>query len=90
MKNSEVEPRPADAMYGPDRGSDYPYGLRLSLNDDVLDKLGIEKLPELGSEIMLTAKVKVVSREERADQSDETGKYQCMDLQITDMALGEG
>lgn len=63
---------------------DYPYGLKLCLSDAVLDALGIEELPKLGAEIVLTAKVRVtaVSSREVADDAD-----QSMDLQITEMAL---
>lgn len=83
-------PPGSDMMAQPEQPSPYPYGLRLCLNDDVLDKLGIEKLPELGAEITIQAKVVVVSRNESADAGDPDGDndYKSMDLQITALGLG--
>lgn len=63
---------------------DYPYGLKLYLNDAILDKLGIEDLPALGAEMTITAKVRVtaVSSREAGDDADQN-----MELQITAMSL---
>lgn len=60
----------------------YAYGLRIQLEDDELEKLALAELPEVGSTMMLTAQVQVVSV--RA----ESGGERCVGLQITDMALG--
>lgn len=70
--------------------SPYPYGLRIYLDDDSLDKLGIEKLPGLGAELVIQAKVRVVSQSENESPGDPDGDndYKSMDLQITEMALG--
>lgn len=67
----------------------YPYGLRIYLDDESLDKLGIEKLPELGAEFMIEAKVRVVSKSESTDPNDEDGDNDrsSMDLQIVAMGL---
>lgn len=64
--------------------SDYPYGLKLYLSDSILDKLGIEDLPALGAEMMITAKVRVtaVSSREAGDDADQN-----MELQITALAM---
>lgn len=68
----------------------YPFGLRIYLDDESLDKLGVENLPELGAEFTIQAKVRVVSKNESRDANDEDGDndYQSMDLQITALALG--
>lgn len=87
MKCSPQEQQSEMAM--PSNASPYPYGLRIYLDDASLDKLGIENLPELGAELTIQAKVKVVGRNERADDSDPDGDndYKCLDLQITQMAI---
>jgi hypothetical protein len=64
----------------------YPYGLCLSLDDDSLEKLGIEGPVSVGTEMMITAKVKVTSTSQREDQGGESESR--MELQITDMEIG--
>lgn len=77
--------------YGPvssdaDDAPKYPYGTTLYLNEDVMKKLGMETLPAVGSEMTLTAKVKVVG----VSQRERFGGEKCsnIDLQMTDMELG--
>ncbi len=69
----------------PYEGPEYPYSTRLDFDDEVLKKLGIAKLPELGKELTLTAKVEVT----RTSESEENGekKRRSMCLQITRMKL---
>lgn len=64
---------------------EYPYGLRLNLDNRALKKLGIKGLPDVGSTMTITAKVDVVGarQEDRADGRSERN----LDLQITDLAL---
>lgn len=66
----------------------YPYGLRLYLDKEQLEQLGIDKLPETGAEIMISAKAAVVSVNESADDSG-SGKNvrRSVGLQITDMLV---
>ena len=66
----------------------YPYGLEISLDNDSLKKLGIDELPEVGSILMIKAKVIVKSTSE--NESLNYGENYCMCLQITDMEIGEG
>lgn len=66
-------------------GSEYPYNLRICLCHEDLEKLGIKILPELGTEMMLMASVKVVGKNERSCEEDEVMKS--MDIQITAMCL---
>lgn len=63
----------------------YPYGLCISLCQDSMEKLGITALPEVGSEMMIHAKVYVKST--RAYETMEDGEDMGMDLQITDMEI---
>lgn len=63
----------------------YPWGLCLTLEYDALEKLGIEDLPEVDTELTLTAKVVVTGTSSRQTQGGEEQKS--LSLQITDMAL---
>ena len=65
---------------------EYPYGLRLNLDNDSLKKLSIKTLPEVGSYMTLTAKVEVSSISENQHEGDEELRRD-MSLQITDMEL---
>jgi len=83
---TEIKERSEPSVGGPSPSYDeYPYSTRLDFDDDVLKKLGITKLPELGSEMTLTAKVEVT----RTSESEENGekKRRSMCLQITRMSL---
>lgn len=62
----------------------YPWGTRIDLNKESLDKLGIKTLPAVGSEIMIECKVKVIAVCESANERDTS---RSVELQITDMDL---
>jgi hypothetical protein len=62
----------------------YPWGLVINLDSDCLEKLGIEKLPQVGEKMKLHAIVEVSSANSYASQ---TGKSQSIGLQITAMEL---
>lgn len=64
---------------------EYPYGLRLCLDNDTLKKLGINKVPAVGSKMKLMAMVEVCSTS--AYETKENGMMQTMDLQIVEMSL---
>lgn len=65
-------------------GDKYPYGLRMDLNSDVMEKLDIDGLPATGSEVTICAKAKVVS----TSVNDRNGKKEKrMELQITSMEV---
>jgi len=70
-------------MEAPYEGEDYDYGLRLHLDDDNLAKLGVDKA-DVGTDMMLMAKVRVVGYSEGAS---ERHKHRSLELQITDAAL---
>lgn len=61
----------------------YPYGLRLSLDEESMQKLGLEGLLQVGSVVTIMAKAKVVGASEN-EILDETERR--IDIQITDMA----
>lgn len=78
----EYGPTSAEAEDAPK----YPYGTALYLNEDTMKKLGLETLPAVGTEMTLTAKVKIVGVSERERLGGE--KCQNVDMQITEMELG--
>jgi len=64
----------------------YPYGTCLYLDQETLEKLGMVSLPDVGEEMILTAKVKVVGVSARENTD---GANKSLELQITDMQLDE-
>ncbi len=65
----------------------YPYGLCISLGKEELEKLGITALPKVGSEMMITAKAYV--KMTRAYETQGEGEDMGIELQITDMGIGQ-
>jgi len=84
MKLSKQESKEATTP-GVEKGPRYPYGLCISLEKETLDKLGMSKLPKVGSTITVSARAKVESVSER--DSTGGGKHRSMSLQITDIGL---
>lgn len=67
----------------------YPYGLCIHLDDDVMQRLGMKSLPEVGKPIMVHAMADVtsVSENEYSEPDGKTEKRQSVTIQITDLAL---
>ena len=84
MKSSVEAER--STMMAPEMREEYPYGLRISLNNDVLKKLGITELPAIDSEHQLMALVCVVGVSQN-ESKGEDGPYRTVELQIEQMAL---
>lgn len=83
------EAKPAETVLA--TGPEYPWGLCIRLEDKSLEALGITKLPSVGDELLVTAKVKVTSVRE-SEYQREGGQAEvdrCVELQITDMGLGK-
>ena len=84
MKLSKKEATEAMPKSISEEKPQYPYGLRISLDNDALEKLGIKTLPASGKVIMVIAKCEVKS----VNESDYEGeKRKSMELQITDLCL---
>ena len=77
------DPQPIDSKEMYDEPM-YRYGLCISLGKEELEKLGIEKLPQAGSEMMLTAKAYVKTVRESQEKD---GVEQNVELQICAMAI---
>lgn len=64
---------------------EYPYGLELRLETEQLTKLGITIPPAVGAELMVMARVTVVSSSQR--QQLDSDPEICSCWQITDMEI---
>lgn len=84
MKFSKAERPSEDIMYS-EAGAEFPYGLKITLEPRVLEKLDLGKLPQVGQVMGLNAVVEVT--EVRADKSMSGGRNKSLCLQITDMEL---
>lgn len=83
-----------EAKAAPDMPIDqpvYPWGLQVRLDEKAIDKLGLDKLPKVDSELMLIAKVRVVSvsSNEHSKGGETTHKHKSVELQITDLGLDD-
>lgn len=76
----------SDSMAMPYSPPEYPCGMVLHLDHGVLERLGIEELPEVGKEIVFKAKAVVAGTNENKSEGHEC---RSMRLQITDIALGK-
>ncbi len=77
------DPQPIDSKEMYDEPL-YSYGLCISLGREELEKLGIEKLPEAGSEMMIKAMAYVKTVRESQEKD---GVEQNVELQITAMGI---
>lgn len=71
-----------------DNSPRYPYGLRLDLSSESLEKLGMKAMPKVGAKLMLEAEVEVQSVS--IGDSVDGGKNRSLSIQVTEMALGTG
>lgn len=84
MAQEGVESGPAMAMPA---SSPYPYGLRLCLTQNELEKLGYTELPPAGTELRLEA-VGCVTRSASEDpDADGDIDYLCVEVQITQLGV---
>jgi hypothetical protein len=85
LKSMEVSRRKERMETAMIEHNQYPYGLVVSLDDDSIEKLGMNKLPDVDEVLMLHARVKVTRVS--AEQFEGDRKLRSVGLQITDMAL---
>ncbi len=84
ISKKEAEKKSESMVIGSSDQERYPYGLRLDLNDDTLKKLGITKLPAVGTVLMFEAKAKVVGSRQSATESSDN---RSIELQITHLDM---
>lgn len=88
-----VKPAAADSLYASTCApacSPYPYGLRLNLNQEQLDALGIKGLPPAGTTMHLEAIAVVTSSRTEDPDADGDIDYVCLEMQVTALAVEEG
>lgn len=82
-KQKEYEKGPS--MIG---GDSYPYGLQIRLENDALEKLGLENLPKTGRKVRVVAECTVTSTSEhKSSHGGKTDKRRNLELQIEKLAL---
>ncbi|WP_138651730.1 capsid staple protein [Pseudoxanthomonas sp. X-1] len=85
-KTDEEEKKEASSeCCGDYKEPDYPWGLRVRLEDEQLEALGIGSMPPVGAPMELQALAKVISVSE---EQVEGKPKRCLELQITDLAVG--
>lgn len=72
-------------MMAPEMRDEYPYGLRLNLNNETLAKLGMTELPAIDAEFKMVALVCVVGITQNESSAGEP--YKSVDLQIEQLML---
>lgn len=84
MKSTDEEEKKDDAAEccGDFKEPDYPWGLRIRLEDEQLEALGIASMPPVGAPMEVQALAKVISVSE--EQVEGKPKH-CLELQITDL-----
>lgn len=83
MKVSASERKGAERIASSEE--EYPWGLRLHLDDPSLKKLNMESLPAVGDEFMVIAKAKVNSISENESEGEDKSRH--LSLQIVEMDL---
>lgn len=81
VEKAEKESK-AEHATAADKREDYPYGLRIELDHEGMKKLGMKKLPKVGSLMKLAAHAKVTSARESSDEGD-TSPRRSASMQIT-------
>jgi len=87
MKLSPSEEKKYSDSLAVDRPQ-YPYGLRIDLSNEAIEKLGLAALPQVGQYMTLTARVEVCCVSQYDSKDSPGGASKSVGLQITDMALG--
>lgn len=90
MTNMKIDPKAREKMtesVAADRPT-YPWGLQVTLDNDALDKLSVDKLPQVGKSMLIYARVDVTSvSEHEASDGGKVRANRSVSLQITDLAL---
>lgn len=88
LVNMKLAPAEAKKMAEPCAMGDaprYPWGLQLTLDNDAIEKLGLDALPEVGASVQLVANVTVTAVS--MNQTEGGDERKSVSLQITDMGL---
>lgn len=88
MKLMNMKEAPLSTEANAEGKDEYPYGLRIYLEEDQLKKLEIKGLPDLGDEIMFVARAKIVNVSDRQPENEHEDSKRSVGLQIVEMNLG--
>lgn len=84
LKSVKLEKAPMSDCCPYPESPEYPYGLKLHLDEATLQKLGIKDLPAIRSTLKIEAVVMVC---EASSNESLQGEYRSLSLQITDMGI---
>lgn len=87
MKMEPRDPEKDSTLEKAAQGPRYPYGLTIHVDQDELEKLGLDTLPAVGTVCELEGKGKVTNISASADDS---GKRKSLTIQITHLAIDPG
>lgn len=93
LKSMKIDPKEREERYAATEPAKldlpvYPYGLRVNLDEEALEKLDLSSLPEVGSSLTLVARVDVTDCSvHEHEQGGKKHKHKTLGLQITDLAL---
>ena len=76
ITKAEIKERQKRFEASPDQGPRFPFGLSVHLDSDSMEKLDMEKMPKVGTKMIMTARVEVTSV--HADQQLGGGKNRSM------------
>lgn len=86
MAEERGTPTEAAVPYTP---NPYPWGLRLNITHEQLEKLGYSELPPAGTGVRLEAIATVVRTESCDPDADGDIDYSCIELQIKELGIEE-
>jgi len=92
LVSMKIDAAERERAYAPSAVADsptYPWGLGLTLDQDALEKLGVDKLPDVGETLRIEARVSVtsISASDSKGEGGKTHKSRSLGLQITDLCL---
>ncbi len=85
MKRSKAEMTKDDSSALSDEQPDFPWGLRITLNDEQIKALGIKALPAVGAKCAIEATGMIQSVSDESVDGGESN--QRIEIQLTDMAI---
>lgn len=87
LTDAELKERDSTSLSEEDK---YPYGLRVHVDNNSMDKLGMD-LPEIGTTMILVAEVEVVSVSQYAspDNEDKSFSLQIQQMELKDKPSAE-
>ncbi len=88
-EKEKMVPQPISTQ-GKDKGPEYPYGLKIELDNESLDKMDIDLSEfDVGDNVMIMAKAKISSKSIDKNEGDDKERKR-MAFQITHLCLEAG